>query len=343
MRLFLYEFLSAGGLGADAPVSLLKEGAAMLAAALADFGRIPGVEVVSLVDQATPGSRGPHCRRTMPDQELDHFHQLARHADATLVIAPEFGGILEQRSKMVEKAGGRLLGCRSQAIRLAADKVALAGHWLAHAVPTPTIVKLFPACGGVDPRWDKPRGSPNDNALPVVLKPRFGAGSQATFLVHDLEELQNALQQAQAKMPSADFFLQQFVPGRAASVAFLIGPRQRLPLAPAWQHLSEDGRFTYLGGSVPLPSPWRERALRLGEQALEGIASLQGYVGVDLVLGADGVDYAIEINPRLTTSYLGLRELAKTNLAEAWLRLLEGEDVDPVCWRNEAVRFGAMR
>ena len=46
---------------------------------------------------------------------------------------------------------------------------------------------------------------------------------------------------------------------------------------------------------------------------------LSGYVGVDVVLGNDGRDWAIEINPRLTTSYVGLRALAGFNLAEAML------------------------
>ena len=41
---------------------------------------------------------------------------------------------------------------------------------------------------------------------------------------------------------------------------------------------------------------------------------------------ADGSrDYAIEINPRLTTSYVGLRALAEFNIAEAMLRAATGK------------------
>jgi hypothetical protein len=50
---------------------------------------------------------------------------------------------------------------------------------------------------------------------------------------------------------------------------------------------------------------------------------------VDLVLGdaADGSrDFAIEINPRLTTSYLGLRALARGSLAAALLRAVRGDE-----------------
>ncbi|MFL5341148.1 MAG: hypothetical protein ACJ8F7_13455, partial [Gemmataceae bacterium] len=54
----------------------------------------------------------------------------------------------------------------------------------------------------------------------------------------------------------------------------------------------------------------------------------------------------IEINPRLTTSYIGLRELAETNLAEVMLRLAEGREPPPIRWRPGTVEFtsdGAAR
>ena len=53
-----------------------------------------------------------------------------------------------------------------------------------------------------------------------------------------------------------------------------------------------------------------------------------GYVGVDLVLGREpdgSEDVVIEINPRLTTSYVGLRAAARTNLAEAMWQVAQGE------------------
>ena len=100
--------------------------------------------------------------------------------------------------------------------------------------------------------------------------------------------------------------LQPFVAGQAASVAFLIGSHQVLPLLPAKQQLSEDGRFHYRGGIVPLPQDLADRAVRLARRAVAAVPGLRGYVGVDLVLGDEG-ESVIEVNPRLTTSYLGLR------------------------------------
>jgi len=136
--------------------------------------------------------------------------------------------------------------------------------------------------------------------------------------------------------------VQPFVAGTAASVAFLCGPRQCVELAPAAQSLSADGRFRYEGGELPLPAPLATRAVRLARSAVEAVPGLAGYVGVDVILGeaADGsADWVIEINPRLTTSYLGLRELAEQNLAEMLLRVIDGETIDPPRWRSGKVRF----
>lgn len=58
------------------------------------------------------------------------------------------------------------------------------------------------------------------------------------------------------------------------------------------------------------------------------LGSARGYIGVDLILGHadDGSeDCVIEINPRVTTSYLGLSAACTTNLAEEMWRIAEGE------------------
>jgi len=159
------------------------------------------------------------------------------------------------------------------------------------------------------------------------VKPRDGAGSQATRLGH-----------LPAESWSGPLIAQEFVDGFAASVACLVGPAGVFPLAPCEQRLSEDGRFHYLGGRLPIEPDLAARAAAVAVAAVACVPGLAGYVGVDVVLGNDGRDWAIEINPRLTTSYVGLRRLAVGNLFAAMLEVAGG-GAPAIVWRNEAVIF----
>jgi tyramine---L-glutamate ligase len=327
MRVFLYEFTCCGRCSNSISSRELRaEGWAMLSALVEDFQRIPEVEVLSFLNSNVFGNnhQRPFLHIDLEDEERT-FREFARQADITLVIAPEFENILSRRCEWVQEGGGRLLGPCLDAIRTTADKYDLRQILRDCGVPTPECHLL-----AEKNRRDVP-------SFPAVLKPRFGAGSLTTYLVGSAEELERLGGSAEEEM-----ILQPFVPGQPASVSFFIGPQQRLPLLPASQIISDDGRFHYLGGEIPLPAPLAKRAQSLATRAIDAISGLQGYVGVDLVLGTaeDGnQDWVIEINPRLTTSYIGLRTLAETNLAETLLEVALGQEAPPLRWRSGFVRF----
>jgi predicted ATP-grasp superfamily ATP-dependent carboligase len=224
MRVFVYEYMTAGGIGRDpdSPAhGMYLEGRAKRNAVVGDFERVSFVETFAFPDKAAPVAP-------------EWFEEVSRHSDWTLAIAPETDGVLLSAARAVERAGGRLLGPSPDAIGLTADKLALAEHWRGRGVRTPATTDREPT---------------GCESFPVVWKPRDGAGSADTFLIRDAFELARARAD---RDPSRPMILQEFAPGRAASVAFLCGPGGHVPLVPTFQVLGDDGRFQY--GSAAAPS-----------------------------------------------------------------------------------------
>ena len=307
MTLFVYEHITATMPASD--TSLYREGRAMRDALIADLDAIEGIEVV-------------------PFRAGDSFDECVRKCDAVWLVAPEFDDSLGRLADEVVECGKTLLGPSPSAIRLTANKFELFKHWQRTGVPTPMTVPCH--------EWPSV-------AFPFVVKPIDGCGSTATTFVNRAEGMPAALNRAAEVGYEPDrLIVQPFSPGRPASVAFLIGKTSATPLVPTFQYVVAESHFAYDGGELPIPHDLAVRAIQLGQRAVNCVPGLFGYVGVDLILGgeSDGSqDVAIEINPRLTTSYVGLRALAEFNIAEAAYDLCLRNIVPIPKWKPVRMRF----
>lgn len=315
MRIFLYEWATGGGLVEEPgalPASLVREGTAMLGAVAADFARLASCHVTALRDPRVLQLALPGCELVDVICRFSHaeeFDRLSAEADATVLIAPEFDHILLDAAERVVAAGGRLLSPSPEFIRIAANKHDTCQRLAAASVPVPPGCVLEPD-----------ESLPVDFPYPAVLKPLDGAGSQDTYIVSGPHDSPRAYAWPRR--------LERYVPGMAASVAMLCGPAGRVSLPASTQRISNDGRLRYLGGELPLSVGLAQRAADLAQRALAALPPATGYVGVDLVLGREPTgseDVVIEVNPRLTTSYVGLRCASRTNLAGAMLKAAHGE------------------
>lgn len=328
MRIFLYEWATGGGLVEEPgpiPPSLAREGAAMIGALAADLVRVDGCRLVALRDPRMLQLALPGCEIVEVLGRASHhdeFARLAAEADGTILIAPEFDGILLKAARAVVASGGRLLSPSPDFIRIAGNKQRTCDTLAAADVRVPTGVVL---------QGDE--SLPLHFAYPAVIKPADGAGSQDTYMVSGPHDSPPAYAWPRR--------LEQYVPGMPASVALLCGPAGTVSLVPCKQRISEDGRFRYLGGELPLTPGLAERATELAKRAVAVLPQTIGYVGVDLVLGRDphgAEDYVIEVNPRLTTAYVGLRAAAESNLAKAMLLVAAG-NVWQVAFSNRPIEF----
>ena len=331
MRVFIYEYVCGGGLvGRPLPDSLAREGWAMLRSIVEDFERVERCEVVTTLDERYIG-RQLATRKfevvTCREDERRAIERRAGDCEWTLIIAPEFENVLLDRVAWAEQVGGQLLGSSSRGVAIAGDKF-LCGQTLEQAGVPAVVGQVIQIA----------EGAPSHVSVkfPAVLKPRVGAGSQHTFLVPDADSLTRIIRQAADEGLHGDALLQPFLAGKPASVSLLVGSSDIVPLLAGEQVLSHGGRFTYLGGRIPLESDESARAIDLASHAVACVPGLKGYVGVDLVLGPDVV---IEINPRLTTSYVALRVLCEENLARLMVLHCECGSIPPVRWKAGKVCF----
>ena len=260
MHFFLYEWCSGGGLVNEPgtlPASLVREGVTMAGALAADLMRISGVRVTALRDPRVVQLSmhgGEIVDVQSAAEHLEEFERLAAAADATFVIAPEFDGILLKAARRVV-ALRRPPACRR---RLSSFDSLPTSTRRASGSPRPDV----PVPMGI--LLEPEQKLPADFSYPAVLKPVDGAGSQDTLLVagpHD--------EPPPYAWPRR---LERYMPGLAASVAFLCGPAGRVPLVPCKQRISEDGRLRYRGGELPLAAGLAERAVALADKSPGGPA-----------------------------------------------------------------------
>jgi len=341
MRLLVYEWSVSGGLGRSVvPDAVVREGRLMVRAVLDDAVRDGGLELDLLVDATRPFAVPAGVRSIVvaPGADLDALVAASAASDVTLVVAPETDGLLADRVARCRAAGGRVLAPAAAFLAIAADKQATAEALSAAGVPVPAGRALAPA----EP-W------PVGFIRPAVAKRRDGCGGEGYCVV---AATRSGGTPAPVSMPLR---IEAFAPGDPVGVACLGGAAGLLPLPPLRQLFGNgpDGRC-YRGGEVLADPLSAHRATRLAERAITAVARAAGvfacggspaagvfacggspaaagpaggWVGVDMILGSrpdGGDDRVLEVNPRLTTSFVGHAASSVTSLMRLLVDRLDG-------------------
>jgi tyramine---L-glutamate ligase len=329
-KVLVYEFFTGGGSPAGPlPGGLAAEALGMLWAVLTDFRNWGAMHTITPLDlrfsECIPGLNG----KTLPADEVVPatpgnyeaiYCYLLKCCDAALIIAPETNGILARLTAQAEIAGKLVLGSSASATASAGDKAACSMLFLRAKLPSP---KTRMASFASAERIAKQMG------CPLVIKPIDGVGCEGIFRMNSFSELPVILDLIRKATDHDRILLQSLVNGIHASVSLLSSNGQCLPLSLNRQLMEDVSTFRYLGSQTPFDHPARDYAVDLARSAVQTIPGLRGYVGVDVVLTGDTAE-VIEINPRLTTSYIGLRQIAPINLAEAIWNVCR-HDILPDC------------
>jgi predicted ATP-grasp superfamily ATP-dependent carboligase len=334
MRILVHEFVSGGGLaGRPVPTCLAREGCAMLTALVGDLAALDQHEIVTTRDPRVPlaAPQGVEVVTLFPGNSESLLDTLIESADAVWFVAPETDGCLARLTARAEQRSKMLLGSGAAAIRRASNKAALARRLASQGVCHPTTCVLR---GGADPEK-----AATAIGYPVVVKPARGAGCGGVCLAGNARELRRSVRWSRRSSGGGSLLLQQYVSGVPASVSLLADGRRAVPLALNAQTVRVRFTFSYRGGRTPLDHPLADRAIDAALRTCSVLTGLRGYVGVDLVL-AKSEAFVIEVNPRLTTAYLGARMALDENVAGLALEACFGSLPMPPSPRRR-VRFTA--
>jgi len=326
---------ASGRLGAVAPATaaaIAGEGRAMLMALVTDAAKCHTLSLTVLADASAPlpippGTRGPQLVIVPPGEEASLLCREAAAHDWTLIVAPETDGILGRRVSAARASGGKVAASGREFLETASSKQATVLQLAAAGVPVPA--GRLVAAG---------EPLPTGFHLPAVQKAVDGVGCDSFAVL--------AGQPAPVAIDPRR--VEAFVPGVPVGVSCLCGPRGVTVLPPVLQHFSASQGFS--GGSVPVPPPLSRRAEELARRAIAALSrpgrtgdpslwQAAGWIGVDLILGAAGDgrgDRVLEVNPRLTTSFVGLSQLSQSSLLAATLAATGGEEPQ---WAPEAAKL----
>jgi len=314
MKILVFEYISGGGLaGETIPDSLAREGRMMLQALLHDLKGLPGIQVLLPLDARCTELEVPAETEILRIGDREALGQwippLINRVDAVWPIAPETGGALAELVERVEAQGKILLTADVRSVRLFADKYATFRALTQLGLPcVPSFRMTERECG---------------LSFPAVLKPIDGAGCGGIRIVKDKQGLSHDFE---SRDVCDAYILQPLLDGQSMSLSCLFARGKGWLLCCNRQQVtvSEKG-FVLRGCTVNVPSRFRANYIEWVDRIAAAMPGLIGYVGIDLLENPYAGPMILEVNPRLTTSYSGIRNAIGVNVAEQVLKLLKGE------------------
>jgi predicted ATP-grasp superfamily ATP-dependent carboligase len=281
MNIMVAEYAVGAGEGG----TILLEGKAMLNVLVSSFTKA-GHNVI----YPTTGPVIPHGTEAKTNDLKKTIAELASHSDAALVIAPD--ELLSELTQIIEDNTINL-GCPSKSVTLCADKLLTSTILAKGAINVPKTAT----------------GKNQDMFLPdecVVVKPRWGCASEDTTLTvyGELSHIPDG------------FVATQYIQGEHLSVSLVIGDNV-LPLSVNRQNIKIGSSIQYDGNVVGIDSGRNPEVIEVAQRSAR-LLGCRGYVGVDIVLADD--PWVIDVNPRPTTSIIGIDRVVKGELGELILK-----------------------
>jgi len=313
-KLLVCEFITAGGLSdtslSDAPFSesLAIEGKLMRDALLRDLCELKQYQLISMHDERLLPSVYASKSITVEAGDFKKvFKKVIKQVDFVWLIAPETDGLLIELTELClaaedKKDGSIFLGCGYDATLIGTSKT------LSFEALQDAGINTLPVFAGEDLMQQ----ACFDELVQLhvqmwVAKPEDGAGCDGIRLFDSLCAARLWLQKDEQYL---HYLIQPFQAGIAASFSLICHNGRGWLLSCNQQHIQSDGsQFKLTGITVNGMQSYWLRFETLARKIAKMLPDALGYVGVDVIIDTEEDKiFVIDINPRVTSSYVGLRE-----------------------------------
>jgi predicted ATP-grasp superfamily ATP-dependent carboligase len=324
-KILIFEYITGGGLSQEAlPESLAKEGLLMLKALINELAPLSSVQLTILLDGRINDDKLPGNIKIIRVSKEQCVYQLLPvlidEADFIWPIAPEMGGALQKITQLVEQKSKRLLNSSSQAIAICSDKLLTIQCLKKEDIATAESIQLDEFS--------------QEFAAPWVIKPKDGVGCLNNHLVSNRHEFIKIKSQIECQ---PDYLVQSYIKGVSLSLSCLFKEGEAWLLCCNRQVVSiNKGMFELEACIVNINTENYKIYQDLINHVASVIFGLSGYVGIDIIQPESGQAMILEINPRLTTSYVGINQAIGFNVAKAVIELPE---INPIIkkMRNQQI------
>ena len=329
-RIFIFEFVSGGGFNkVKIPISLFCEGYGMLRSIIMDFKSL-NFEIstmldyrISLLSTFLPVDDLYIIRNL--DNFFKKFKTKVKESEYTFIIAPESSNILYKLTKMVKKSNRILLSTNLEGVKLGMSKLNTYLFFVGNKTTAPKTYSIPMRKKKLD--LDFVIQKFNILKKPVVIKPEDGVGAESIYYFETQYQIKHFFQEFKHKIEyGRKYIIQEFIEGTDLSASLIGIPyindsqiKNPLLLSINSQNIdikNSNNDSEYFGGCTPVEN-YKKTKNNLS-LLLDNInfSEFSGYFGIDFIRTTDSKLYFIEINPRLTTSYIGIRNVINQNPAK---------------------------
>jgi predicted ATP-grasp superfamily ATP-dependent carboligase len=318
MRIFILEYFLSQKKDNKFKKSFYKEGKQILVSLIKSFTKIEDIKLSIYINQDNINLVNNNFNNidfiiSNNKSQNSYFQKLINldlnKYDYFLIIAPETNNLLYQITKIFENKNLNNLGCSSNCIKKAANK------WLLYNNLKNTSIKLAESYLIGENQLDLGR-----DFFPAIIKAKYSAGSELEIIksTKDFKNLKIKDYKGQ--------IIQKIISGIPGSLSIAANTK-KIQILSFNKQIINPNNFSYLGSIINYKFSEENKLNQLAKFIKQKYPNLNGYFGIDFIFNEKKV-YLLEINPRITSSYIGLTKIS--NPAKIILDLAKNKkQIDP--------------